>query len=404
MRPLSLALASLVLCACGTPSDDLAPTRAALNAITGTCSAKSGDVQFKRKGEGFWSDAAVASVLRPGDWVRTGKGASARIEILSGGALELEENATLVLEENALDAAAPLISLQSGAATGTLSKSNGGAITLKLADGSSAELSADGEAAEFVLTTADGGTDLELSRGAASLLAGEERHALELGVVASFTAEGIKQVPLLPPPGSLSPAPEALTSAALDVSLGWLPVSGARSYRVQVARDAEFSSEPVTFEAETHAATFTPNGPGAYYWRVATVDERKRAGRWSMVRRFFAVNGSPEDALQKPLDRAVYAFVDSAPRLNLSWRGERDGRYLVVLASGPDLLHDRVKTLSVDSVSAQVEELAQGQYFWGVYREEDGIPLFTRPRKLTLKKNAKAVLKAPKRINKWGKQ
>jgi hypothetical protein len=74
--------------------------------------------------------------------------------------------------------------------------------------------------------------------------------------------------------------------------LGWLPVEGAAHYRVQVAKDTEFTK--IVDEAEAQFVNYVPwqgrlnSMPfGAYWWRVRAEDEAKLPiGDWSAPRRF----------------------------------------------------------------------------------------------------------------------
>src|SRR6185369_446900 len=90
---------ALVALACGQDDSDRSATLHSLEEIIATCSATSGPVEVRRRGEGFWGNAVVGSVFRPGDWLRAGSGAYARVEFLGSGALELDENATIILDE-----------------------------------------------------------------------------------------------------------------------------------------------------------------------------------------------------------------------------------------------------------------------------------------------------------------
>lgn len=389
--------------ACGTPPDELAPTRTALSSIIATCSARSGDVQLKRKGEGFWSEAQIASVFRAGDWLKTGPFSSARVELLSGGALELDEKASVVLEANPTgDGDAPLVTVEEGDVKGTLSPEGGG-LQLKLADGSEARLTAKGGAPlEFRLSKGRGGTDVRLSKGEATLQTKGEKRELSQGSVASVSRAGVRQIELPSPPNLLSPAPEALVRRSGEVGVSWARVEAASSYRLQYAKDAQFTRETISLDVPDTSARVAVSSAGAVYWRVASLDEEGRVGAFSKTTRFFATERPVDDSLLKPADRAVYAFVDAPPRLSFSWKDAGEEAYLLVIGAGPDLLNQRLSTQEVKQPVANIDGITQGQYYWGVYRAS-GEPVFTHPRRLTVVKNAAAVLKTPKRINKWGK-
>src|SRR5688500_6164276 len=92
----------LAVAACAPDDAGRAQALLALQDILATCSVRSGEVQVKRASEGFWANAAVGTVFMAGDWVRSGPGAYARVELLGGGALELDENAEVILDAQQL--------------------------------------------------------------------------------------------------------------------------------------------------------------------------------------------------------------------------------------------------------------------------------------------------------------
>ena len=123
----------------------------------------------------------------------------------------------------------------------------------------------------------------------------------------------------------------------------------------------------------------------------------------SCAARFFALDRGPKNSLIKPEDRATYAYVDAPPRITFAWHPDgSEVSYRLVLSRGPDLYNDRIKSEPVEGLAALLEGLEAGQYYWGVYNQADE-PLFVHPYKLSVQRSNKAVLKAPKRINKWGK-
>ena len=99
----------------------------ASGAAIATCAKAVGEVQVRRAGQPFFEALAAGSVLRAGDWVRTGDHAYARLAFLAGGELELLERAAVVVDVTTLapvDAgvavASPEIALKEGFVRGTL--------------------------------------------------------------------------------------------------------------------------------------------------------------------------------------------------------------------------------------------------------------------------------------------
>lgn len=89
---------------------------------------------------------------------------------------------------------------------------------------------------------------------------------LVLGIVGCDGPESRRAVPVSPAPGeqTCSPAP----------SLRWNPVSGAKDYWVQIARNGDFT-EGVISDRSPLPRYVAPHAlePGTYYWRVAAVGE-----------------------------------------------------------------------------------------------------------------------------------
>src|SRR4051812_25012978 len=92
--------AALALAACNKSDGSKADNEVskALSAIVATCAQAFGAVEVRRPGAAFWEPIKVGDVLHSGDWVKTGKGAYAKVAFLTGGGLELEENAVVVVD------------------------------------------------------------------------------------------------------------------------------------------------------------------------------------------------------------------------------------------------------------------------------------------------------------------
>jgi hypothetical protein len=98
---------------------------------------------------------------------------------------------------------------------------------------------------------------------------------------------GTPQLPVVDTIAPIHPA-DGFEAVGTPPVLGWLPVSGATSYEVQVSRDQAFSQ--VVDAAETATVNFVPwQGKltempfDTYWWRVRT---KNPAGQWSEPRHF----------------------------------------------------------------------------------------------------------------------
>jgi hypothetical protein len=140
------------------------------------------------------------------------------------------------------------------------------------------------------------------------------------------------------PPATPRPvAPrEATIVNARDVTFEWRPIDAATVYRLEVARDAAFST--IVFEEEVPADTtaltvtdFFPTDEQTYFWRVLAKNEDS----WSRGERIESfVSATPEEAarhrMSRPDDDEAYGpatmLVRSASKMvsdQVSSRGDR---------------------------------------------------------------------------------
>lgn len=410
---LAVSLA-LGLSGCGEPDEELPRVQAALDGVLATIAAHEGALQVKRAGQGAWEAAETATVLSAGDWVRTGRGASARVEFLPGGALELDEEAIVVIEALApveqkapgLPDSLPLVSVQSGSVRSSLADHRGAdrPLLVRSADGSRArvERRAGTGAAEARIASVSGQTEVAAVTGEVSLTTGERAAVVSAGTVATLQQNETRTATLPGQPTLAGPAADARLAAGAQ-TLRWEAVSGATAYRVQVARDAAFQQVVATGDGAETSFSFEGQ-PGALSWRVAARDESGRQGRWSDVRRLFLQEGTPEDLLEAPDDGATFGFTGAPPRIAFRWRPKAGARaYRLVVTKDRALLGPPVATELVAEPAARLETLAPGEYSWGVYAQgAEAEPLFLAPRRLTVKKVKGGAVVAPKRIRRWG--
>lgn len=126
-----------------------------------------------------------------------------------------------------------------------------------------------------------------------------------------------RQIPQLPPSTAITPIYprdgfETIISPPL---LGWLPVTGANNYRVQVSSDPNFNI--IVDEAEPQFVNYAPGqgrrtllSNGAYWWRVrAESSPGVVMGGWSEVRRFHLskdlITGNPNDFVPPPYGKTL---------------------------------------------------------------------------------------------------
>jgi len=395
-----------------------------LAAIVATCASAVGEVQVKRTGQSAWDPVATGATFRAGDEVRTGPLAFVRVEFLTGGGLELEEKASVIIDVAPPEKGAPdssvaghenRVAVKEGVVRGFLPQATEGVeplgIVIQTADGSQTRLAAKAgeKPAAFRLTGSKKGTELAVTQGEARVLTAKGEKAIRRGQAVEV-AQGEVSAPaeLIDFPPSLEPGIDARFHfvPGLSVKLTWRAVPGAAGYRVQVARDLAFQGVDQVSEVGGTEFAFAPKGPGMNAWRVAARDASGRYGEYGFARRFYAEKDLPRDLLVAPEDGAVLKFTDVAPAISFSWESAGAAqKYRLVVASGPNLLEQKVMGAVAQGQRVELEGLGTGEYFWGVYVDDGKTPepIFVKPRRLSLQKLAKPKVKVPKAISEWGK-
>lgn len=415
----------------GTSTPELEPDPARLLAgIVGTCAAAVRDVQIRRAGQGLWEPANAGAVLRAGDALRTGPRSTARVALLAGGGLELEESATVVVDVKPPDAAATRgaraparaapgesrIAVEEGVVRGVVPPADraGDAVgVVVLSEGSEIRIASRPreEPARFRLARRELGTELALLHGAAAVRDARGETPLAAGQVAVVRGgELTDRAALIAPPEGVEPGMDARVQLlpGLALRLRWSEVPGATGYRIQLARDPSFRDVEVAEFTNGTDHVFVPPSAGAFVWRVAARDAAGRYGEYGGARRLHCEEQAPRDLLGRPADGAVVRPTGGAWHVTFSWEAAGEGRsYRVVLARGPDLL-EPVASVVVAGKRGVLDVAEPGEYWWGVYTESEGDPrpLFTRPRRLSLQQAAEPRpqprMEVPSAISQWG--
>lgn len=409
-----LALAALAAAGCAEPDDGYPGFERALEALLATVATSSGDLTVKHAAQGVWEPCGTAAPLFPGDWLRTGKGASAHVEFVGGGALDLEEEAVVVIEAlkpiertrpDSPDSA-PLVAVQSGSIRSTLSDRKGGArpLLLRAADGAETRLDRRTEAgpAELRVASVKGETELAVAQGEVSVASGGTAEVVVSGSGAAVGRGGVRKLAMPARPAWRSPGPDARVKAG-DVALAWAAGDASASFRLQASRDATFRQVESARDVDQPEATLAL-APGVHHLRVAARDPSGRQGPWSAPRRVYAEREAPVDALLEPAPGAAFGYADGPPRIALKWSPREGARaYRVVVSKTADLSGAAVVSEVTAESALRVDSLSPGEYFWGVYVQGAGLePIFLAPRQLTVKKVSGSAIVAPKRIQKWG--
>jgi hypothetical protein len=180
---------------------------------------------------------------------------------------------------------------------------------------------------------------------------------------------------------SAAPRAPALTGPADNATVqsvpafAWKPVRRATAYEFQLAADRGFGSivggrGRGSFQTGNTYATVDISVPdGAYYWRVRSIDEKRRAGRWTTPRRLHK-DWSAAPRLLGPADDAEVRWPGSP--LVLRWSSVPHAfKYQVLIARDPSLAAPVVGTSArpvetSGTVFALQGTLTPGSYYWGV--------------------------------------
>lgn len=156
------------------------------------------------------------------------------------------------------------------------------------------------------------------------------------------------------PPLLSEPTPQASLAEARPAFL-WAVRDGIARYRLQLARDAEFT-ELVVDDDAVHGGNFTPAedlAPGAYHWRVAAVDGAEGQGPFSDVQAFRRLPEPP--AMDQP------ALGESD--LTITWRAGLPGQQYNCQLAGDESFSAPIVDETVSAPSLGMARPAAGTYF-----------------------------------------
>jgi hypothetical protein len=422
----TLAVALLALAACGKKPAEAAKgadvAARALASIVATLGAATGDVQVRRAGQTAWAPLETGAAFRPGDEIKTGALSFARVEFLAGGGLELQENASVIIDvatPQGADAGGVTpeakVSVTGGEVQGFLPEAAQGAqaagMVIKDAGGAETRLAAaPGEQkAAFRLSRGAKGTEVAMTQGSARVGRGEGATALKRGQAVEMAGGAVSApIELIDFPASTEPGVDARFhfKPGIQVRMTWRAVPEATGYRIQVGHDLAFQAIDAAKELKETEFTFAPKAPGMHSWRVAARDAKGRYGEYGFARRFYTEKDPPRELLIGPEDGATLRFTDEAPPITFSWESAGAANsYRLVIARGPDLLNQKIVSTTSEGQRVQLEGLDPGTLYWGVYVDDDRAPepIFVKPRKLVLDRVEKPKVSVPKALDQWGK-
>lgn len=418
-RPLLLLLVT-ALCRCGAEQrqgPDEEPGRAAgpltveapapLNAVIAHASGLTGTVELRHAGLPYWEGVSGTGEVRAEDWVRTGPGATVRLEFTNGTRLDVDESSVLVVE-------LPQAESDAGAAAATIAVSKGGVSAVAEADdqqpaapllvkseGHTQQVVVHGKGAALRVRATEAGTEIKVAKGTATVKRGAQ--AVELGegraTVASVELSAAVEVPDYPV--SVAPGIDARAFFPLEkpLALTWKPVPGVKGYRVQLARDLSFSVELRSKDVARTSFDFRPDSRGLYVWRVASLAAGGVMSEYGFARRIYFEEEAPRELLLTPEDGEVFGYQTQPPAIVFQWQAAAGAvSYRLSVSKTSDPQDKPVLVETTDAQRLEVTRLGAGEYHWGVYVRPGMKPIFLSPRRLVVKQMAKPKVKAPSSI------
>ena len=253
-----------------------------------------GEVQLQKGASGDWRRARPRDPLFNGDWVKTTSGSSAELIFADGSLYTIGPDALLEIhsavnpktsrKQNTVQMQVGLVEINTADDSSTV-RTPGTQVTIS--SDSTTQVGV-GASRQTAVTSLKGSSSVApLSGGPAVSLASGQ--AVEAG--AEGTLSDVRNV--VPPPALVSPADNQVFQAGRDrsVELSWQPHPEARAYALQVSRSRLFSSLEIDARRTSTSATTRVSDQGAFYWRVATIDQDGRPGPFSPFRRFRVVGG-----------------------------------------------------------------------------------------------------------------
>ena len=260
-----------------------------------------GDVQFQKSSTSDWSPAEMRTPLFNGDWVKTGRSASAELIFSNGSLYTIGPNALLEIYS------------QFNAATSRKNNSvqmQVGSVEVATTDDASSvrtpgsQVTIDSESTTQVGVDAQKTTAVLAEKGSASIAPSDGSAAVKLAVGEKVTAtpqgalSAVRKLPM--PPALLTPSDNQvfLVTADSRVEFSWEAVPGAAGYLLQVSRSRLFTSLEINSQRQKTTASAQVTAEGAFYWRVAAT-EGGDVGPFSAFRRF-RVNGPGHEGTPAP--------------------------------------------------------------------------------------------------------
>ncbi|MEW5737940.1 MAG: hypothetical protein AB1938_03385 [Myxococcota bacterium] len=383
-----------------------------LNDAVGVYREVTEPAELRRAHAPYWEKLEKDATVRVGDWVRTGPGGGARLVFTTGAKLEVDERALVVVElpgeQPKGEAPAPAVAVSQGSVRGVAGDEETQtppAPVLLRAGGKTQRLVPQAGQAKvgFRVSATERGTEIAVTEGSATVEQEGQSVALSAGTatVATESLSAPEEVPDFPV--SLAPGIDARAVYPLrtPLFLTWKAVPKAAGYRVQVARDLNFSVDVKTEDVKGTSYEVKPDGRGLVVWRVATKSPSGMLSEYGFARRIYFEAEAPRELLLTPENNETVGYAQKPPTITFQWQAAAGAAsYRLSISKSGDPLRAPVVTETTAEQRVDVSKLTAGEYTWGVYVRPGMTPIFLEPRKLTVKLMPKPKVQAPNAI-KW---
>ncbi|MFQ5668943.1 MAG: hypothetical protein ACE5HD_00305 [Acidobacteriota bacterium] len=256
-----------------------------------------GQVSVKRSGDLIWEDASIDEPLRLGDAIKTASRSSAQIIYFDGSITTVKPGSLVQITNLTTDPDTRQVKVTESLRVGGVRAAAFGSKVKgsfhEVATRNTVARAETSERAEFEVDY-DGqkeSTRLSVHQGTAALSVGEKSVTLQAAERLSVAGNGEfgPKEQILPAPRLIAPGDQKIFLAGdpKPIHFLWSEVSGARKYQIQLSPDSLMADVPhdLVHEGGT-ALDFARPEEGAWFWRVAGMDEKGRVGQFSPVSRF----------------------------------------------------------------------------------------------------------------------
>lgn len=273
-----------------TPTPAPTPTPKIAQAGTARFTSLVGSVKVRQGGAPEWRDASAETLLRKGDYVRTGRDSAAQVTFLDGSVMDLRPECVIEIEEASQNPTTQRPRVVSTVSLGTVNLS-ARSTTEVITPSSRVRQEPDSSGTIHVGTT--GESQVSIFRGTGTVeTKGGQKVALASNeqVKVSSGGQASEKVALPAAPHLVSPVDESNlvypNPAAAATTLQWSEVKEAASYRVMVDSNPQFYRPLVDQMHERTSVRLRGLDVGKYYWRVAAVGQGQAEGSFSEPGRF----------------------------------------------------------------------------------------------------------------------